>query len=153
MAAVLLSLASYVALALTIWDDSGQWRAAYFLPWNRFFELMIGCVVGLIVASGRRVRGPFASRWFGSLAAAAAVGVSLVASSVGQVPHLFWEMPAISIVTAGLLLHLEFTTRGLRRFLGTGPLGWLGRRSYGIYLCTSPCSTFCVHTCMPDTRC
>jgi peptidoglycan/LPS O-acetylase OafA/YrhL len=97
--------------------------------------LLVGAAAALLerrrgwVADGapRALAGPAA----GWLAALAATGVLLAANlpSRDDVVYL-----ALCPLVAVLVLHLVHGDSSLTRFLGTAPMRWLGRRSYGIYL-------------------
>jgi peptidoglycan/LPS O-acetylase OafA/YrhL len=67
----------------------------------------------------------------GWLAAAAVAGVLLAADTF---PRDGWTYLALCPFVAALLLHLVYGDTAVTRALGTRPMRWLGRRSYGIYL-------------------
>lgn len=84
--------------------------------------------------------GPLARPAAGWLAAGAVIGVLLAANvpSSDDVVYL-----ALCPLVAVLLLHLVHGRSAVTHVLGTGPMRWVGRRSYGIYLIHTLALTVC----------
>ena len=107
--------------------------ASYYLPWNRFSQLTVGCALAIVVARGIAPR-VVARPWFGWSAVAACLALIALAAKFYRYPNLPWQAPAIALATAALVWHLNSGMTALRRMLGAKPLAYLGRRSYGLYL-------------------
>lgn len=111
--------------------------ASYYLPWNRFSQLMIGAALAALLA--RRAAPRFVkSAAFGWTAIAACAALVVAAAHAQRYRHLAWEAPAIAIAASALIWHLSNETSSLRRVLSVKALAWIGRRSYGIYLIHLP---------------
>lgn len=103
--------------------------AAYWSTPARAAEILVGALLAVVVA-GRTV-GP---RWALLAPAALAVVVAgFVLFPAAGGPAYSGALPLVGVVSAALLLGLQ-AEGPVRRFLGLGPLVWLGRISYGVYL-------------------
>ncbi len=103
--------------------------AAYWSTPARIGEILAGAFLGLVI-TGRKV--PEA---VGRLAPA---GVALLAIAVVTFPSsggpaYNGALPLVAVVSAGLILGLQ-VDGPVRRVLEVGPLVWIGRISYGLYL-------------------
>lgn len=139
VATAVLAVASLVDMALVAHRIPDPTRA-YFGTDTRAFELMIGALLALTFEQrliggterggiGRRVR-----TGVGWLALAVLVaGFGLVTGP----PHWMFDggFGAVAVLTAVVLATVVRDGSGtLARFLGLGPVRWIGRISYGLYL-------------------
>ena len=103
-----------------------QFWFVYFFPPMRLFEFLLGVLVARIVMSGRWPRIPFS-----------AVGGLLVGSYalIFVVPFAF-RIALVALVPLALAIGTlaSANLRGRRTVLGTGPMMWLGRVSFGFYM-------------------
>ncbi len=132
---------SYVLLALESgFPGPGRLPVGYYMPWTRAFELLLGALVAVLVAStGKRGGAPAAPpRWLGWLLFLGLGGVFLIAAtySILTIAHvLAWEAPLAALLTAGLLWYVERArATGVGALLAWAPLAWIGKVSYAIYL-------------------
>lgn len=132
-------VAGWVSLTLSLrTSPEAVPYASYFLPWNRFPQLLVGCASAILLARHG------APRWvgrasFGATAVVAGVATTACAAFLPRYPHLPWQAPAIALSTAALLWHLSADSPSVwRRVLSIRPAVWLGRRSYGVYLFHAP---------------
>lgn len=98
----------------------------YYFPPMRLFEFVLGMIVARIVMSGRWPRIPFS-----------AVGGLLVGSyALTFVVPFVYRLVLVSMVPLALVLGTlaSANLRGRRTVLGTGPMIWLGKVSFGFYL-------------------
>ena len=103
--------------------------AAYWSTPARIGEILVGALLGLVV-TGRVVPeavGRLAPAGVGLLA----IAVVTFPSSGG--PAYNGALPLVALVSAGLILGLQ-VDGPIRRVLEVGPLVWIGRISYGLYL-------------------
>src|SRR4051794_8942195 len=97
--------------------------------------LLVGATVAFVerrrgwVAGG--LTGPLTRPPAGWLAALAVVGVLLAADLPGNDRLVYLVLCPL---VAALVLHLVYGRSAVTRFLGSAPMQWVGRRSYGIYL-------------------
>lgn len=96
--AVPLGLASF---ALSVWLTAGEPTAAFYNPLSRFWELLLGAVVGNIVRRGFSLQGPFADL-LSTLSVAALVATFITFSRSTPFPGAYALLPAGA--TAILLL-------------------------------------------------
>lgn len=115
---------------------------AYYLPWTRAWELLIGCALAFwLVRRGLPAAGPTEAprgRWVGwAIAAFGGFWVLLGATYTIFVDssYLIWQAPVIALLSAALIAHLDRVHRyGVGRFLGWRPVAMLGLISYSVYL-------------------
>jgi peptidoglycan/LPS O-acetylase OafA/YrhL len=132
------TIGSWVWLAATSWAAGPNGRPnSYFLPWTRCGALLLGCCVAILLTR-REAPAWIRRRSAGWLLAVVGGALMYDAASRSKVPHLGWEIPAIDMVAAGLILHLSSAVGGARRVLSAPPLAFIGRRSYGVYLFMEP---------------
>jgi peptidoglycan/LPS O-acetylase OafA/YrhL len=136
MPAVLLAFLASFALGL-IFTPLKPEASFYLLP-TRAWELMMGSALSLMV-HGRDVRG-------GWLQVMGPLGLLLVAASVvfygplTQVPGWFALLPtlgAVALILGGFASHAPVT-----RLMATGPMVWIGKISYPLYLVHWPIRIF-----------
>jgi peptidoglycan/LPS O-acetylase OafA/YrhL len=103
-----------------------QFWFVYFFPPMRLFEFAIGMIVARIVLSGRWPRIPL------SLVGVVAVG-GLVLTLVVPYPYNIALVTLVPIaLTIGSLASANLS--GNRTFLGTRPMVWLGKVSFGFFM-------------------
>ncbi|MFI7677448.1 acyltransferase family protein [Actinophytocola sp. NPDC049390] len=103
-----------------------QFWFVYFFPPMRLFEFAIGMIVARIVMSGRWPRIPL------SLVGVLAVGGLVLALAVPY-PYNITLVTLVPIaVTIGALASANLS--GNRTFLGTRPMVWLGKVSFGFFM-------------------
>lgn len=134
--AVLL-LATLASLAYAIWLTRKPEPASFYLPLQRFWELLIGTLCAKWTAGRLQGNGPQRE-----LLAAASLGLLLVAV-LGLDEHASWPGPWTMLpvlVTTVLLVTAPGTRVG--RILSSAPLVWIGLLSYGLYLLHQPVMAF-----------
>jgi peptidoglycan/LPS O-acetylase OafA/YrhL len=109
---------------------------AYFLPWTQAPLLLAGCA---LAACRRLPRGVIA----GACAALGCAGmVAVFAAANGPMPmaaHLGVLLTGCALFSVALVAGVEGgRERGIARCLSWAPLAYLGRISYGYYLCYLP---------------
>lgn len=135
-----------VSYALMAWQSTPEpWALpnAYYLPWTRAWELLIGALVAVLAARPEaRPARLLAKRWVGWLIVAGLGIVILVGSTYSILLIDFvmlWEAPIAVALTALLIAHLNAVrTTGAGAVLAWKPLVWIGKLSYGIYLIHYP---------------
>lgn len=117
---------------------------AYYLPWTRAFELLLGALVAVLLArkASHRSTAPEGGTWVGWLIGAA-FGVVLLGAWTDSIfarpSAIAWESPAAALLTVALILHLDrVRTTGVGALLAWGPAVWVGQVSYGVYLLHVP---------------
>jgi len=136
-----------VALGLTA--ASAVWMALLYQPGfdntraydgtdTRAFGFLVGAALALVWPS-QRLTGPLAAgkRWALDTAGAAglAVIVALIVGTDEYSPALYrGGLVALSVATAVVVAVAAHPASRVGRALGSGPLRWVGVRSYGIYL-------------------
>jgi peptidoglycan/LPS O-acetylase OafA/YrhL len=131
---------SYVLFVVQSAPEAARFPQAYYLPWTRAFELLLGALVAVVLSS-RPVRDAGAAvtrRWTG-WAIGVAFGVVLLAAWTDSIyvdqRAIIWESPAAAVLTVALLLHLDrVRTTGVGALLAWRPLVWVGKVSYAAYL-------------------
>lgn len=131
---------SYVLLVLESGRQTASFPLAYYLPWTRAFELLLGALVAVTLVrrhDNSDHSGP-PRRWTGWLILGALGFVFLLGATypiLVQPRVIIWQSPATALLVAVLLVHLDgVRTSGVGALLAWGPLAWLGRISYGVYL-------------------
>ncbi|WP_168914940.1 acyltransferase family protein [Microcella flavibacter] len=140
---VALAVASAVAMGLVAGDpaaDGAAASSAYFSTLTHGFGLLVGA--GLALA--RRPLALPADRAAGRIPAAvadagaitAAVGIVALASilAIDGAAAYRGGMVAVVLLTAVLLLALDHPGGRVAPLIDRGPAGWVGERSYGLYL-------------------
>lgn len=104
--------------------------AAYWATPARLGEVLVGACAAAWLAGGAHV-----PEWAHRMAPVALVGTVILAVALpaGSGPAYTGWLTPLSIVTGLLLLALQVPGR-VRTLLSSGPLVWLGRVSYGVYL-------------------
>jgi peptidoglycan/LPS O-acetylase OafA/YrhL len=136
-----------VSFALFVLQSGGQYAGrsfapAYYLPWTRFWELLLGCAVGMyLMRRDHGLREPGAEpkkRWVGWVIVFAMGFTVLVASTFTMLAnsrHLVWQAPIIALLTVVLLIHLHRVgDRGVGSLLASWPAASLGKISYAVYI-------------------
>lgn len=111
---------------------------AYYLPWTRAFELLLGALVAVRLQQ-RPVAPARTGRLWTGWALGIAFGVVLLGAWTDSVfvrpSAIVWESPAAALLTAALIVHLDrVRTAGVGRLLAWRPVAWVGLVSYGVYL-------------------
>lgn len=111
---------------------------AYYLPWTRAFELLLGALVAVRLQQRPAEPARTGRLWLGWLIGAA-FGVLLLGAWTDSVfvrpSAIAWESPAAALLAAALIVHLDrVRTAGVGRLLAWAPLAWIGLVSYGVYL-------------------
>ncbi|MCE0459768.1 acyltransferase family protein [Curtobacterium flaccumfaciens] len=130
--ALLMLLAGTAAIPLVL-TSAGHFVAAYLATPSHAFGLTVGVAIAAIRSRAPRLAVKGAAMTLFTSAAIAFVVLTLLPEAARpQARSLFTLMGAL--VGAGLIVGVLNGPRFLNRVLDEGPLGWLGRRSYGIYL-------------------
>ena len=137
VAAFGLTAASAVWMALLYQPGFDNTRA-YDGTDTRAFGFLVGAALALVWPS-QRLNGPVAAgkRWVLDAAGATglAVIVALIVGTDEYSPALYrGGLVALSVATAVVVAVAAHPASRVGRALGSGPLRWLGVRSYGIYL-------------------
>ena len=133
----LAGIASSVAAMVWLYDPADPSRA-YFGTDARLHELMVGAL--LAVALSRYDLGRIPGKLVRLIpAVTAAAGVVLLAAFAllpdSSSVYYHGGSVAIAVASAVLVLGLELAPRALpARLLSLGPMAWIGRLSYGLYL-------------------
>lgn len=124
------------AWAITIVDSDRT--AAFYAPWGRFWELLLGALLGAMAYHdriGRRLEGLVAHRGVADLLAV--LGITLIATAVTLIgpdavfPGTWALLPTVGtalLIGAGPAAWIN------RRALSVRPLVWVGLISYPLYL-------------------
>ncbi|WP_329044083.1 acyltransferase [Amycolatopsis sp. NBC_01488] len=131
---VLAALVVATVLSQAFLPDTPPWQNTsipkfwfvYFFPPMRLFEFAIGMIVARIVISGRWPRIPL------SLVGVLAVGGLLLALVVPYPFNITLVMLIPLVLTIGSLASANL--RGNRTILGTRPMVWLGKVSFGFFM-------------------
>ncbi len=137
VAAIGLTAASAVWMALLYQPGFDNTRA-YDGTDTRAFGFLVGAALAMVWPS-QRLNGPVAAgkRWALDAAGATALAVivALIVGTDEYSPVLYrGALVALSLATAVVVAVAAHPASWLGRALGSGPLRWLGVRSYGIYL-------------------
>ena len=121
-----------------------QWNRLYYGPDVRSTALWAGCVVGLLFVGGAFDRSPgltMAARLLAVPAFAALAWLVVLPSmnfSLSETPYR-WGLTLVAVCAAVLVAAGATTSGGpLRVLLEAGPLVWLGRISFSVYLWHKP---------------
>lgn len=133
---------SYGLYVLQSAPNLDRFPAAYYLPWTRSFELLLGALVAVLLAARARTAEPAtetpARRWVGWLIGIG-FGVVLLGAWTDSIwinqRAILWESPAAALLTVALIVHLDrVRNRGVGSLLAWAPVAWIGSVSYGVYL-------------------
>ena len=118
------------------WNGGSGFKPVYFSTHTRADSLLAGCLLALLLAHGIPEAADRALRrlWFPATAFVAVCLVSVLRSwAIVYSAGLTIFAVATAVVLYGVVLHGR-----LGRFLEHPLMGWIGRRSYGIYLWHAP---------------
>jgi len=130
--AVAFGAVTAASFALSVVQTATHPSAAYFSPFTRAWELALGALVAVGTDRLRRVPGALAalSTWVGlALIVGAAVGFT------AQTPYP-GALVAVPVLGAALIIAggIARPALGVEGLLGRGPVQWMGKRSYSLYL-------------------
>jgi peptidoglycan/LPS O-acetylase OafA/YrhL len=101
----------------------------------QYHFILVGCLLALVLEDGRlfeRLRFLGAGAWvYASLAVLVALQLAMPHLAVG---HLTWARPLYGLAVVAFLACVVTGDGPVQRFLRWGPLVFIGRLSYGIYL-------------------
>nr|WP_227993759.1 acyltransferase family protein [Pseudactinotalea sp. HY160] len=130
------ALASALAMALLLDPDAPT--RVYYGTDTHAFGLLIGAGLALALAPDgpRFFRGRAWQRWRFAGAGAGAIALVVLMMRVdGAAPFAYrGGLVLASLATAAIIAALPGGPSPLTRILEAGPLAWIGRRSYGIYM-------------------
>ena len=132
-----LLLVTLASLTYAIWLTRKPEPTSFYLPLQRFWELLIGTLCARWTAG--RLQGNSPQR---ELLGAAALGLLLLAVP-GLDEHLPWPGPwtMLPVLATAVLLVTAPGTR-VGKVLSSAPLVWIGLLSYGLYLLHQPVMAF-----------
>jgi peptidoglycan/LPS O-acetylase OafA/YrhL len=130
--ALAFGLVAAASFALSVNQTATHPSAAYFSPFTRAWELALGALVAVGTTWLRRVPSQVAavSTWVGlALIVGAAVGFNARTPYPGA-------LVAVPVLGAALIIAggIARPVVGAESLLGRGPVQWMGRRSYSLYL-------------------
>lgn len=120
----------------TVW----RWHCdAEMLPWReiytRFDTRVSGLVLGAVIAYVLHITPTTQIKSWGAGVCLVVLGYFLVAWDWRQPGTFVYGITLVELATAGLIVHLAGNqSTGLYRVLGSRPMAYLGRLSYGLYL-------------------
>ncbi len=138
-----LAIASAAAMALVAGDPATGGAAAstaYFSTLTHGFGLLVGAALALarrpLARPADRAAGRIPAGVADAVAIAAATGIIALASAltISSAPAYRGGMLAVVALTAVLLLALDHPGSRIAPLIDRGPAGWMGERSYGLYL-------------------
>lgn len=134
---VVLLLVMLASLAYAIWLTRKPEPASFYLPLQRFWELLIGTLCAKWTAGHLTGNSPQRE-----LLAAASLGLLLLAI-LGLDEHIPWPGPwaLLPVLATAVLLVTAPGTR-VGKVLSSAPLVWIGLLSYGLYLLHQPVMAF-----------
>lgn len=129
--AIVLSAGIAACLAVTLWAD-GDPLFVYFSTWTRIAEILIGAAFALIPIARRS---PSMARIAPVVVVVSVLMLLVAARTVSLNLDLLYRgmLPLVALVAAVAVLFVVTAPR-FGRLLDRGVLGWIGQRSYGIYL-------------------
>lgn len=139
VAGIAISYALYVLQSAPAPEGVLRFPEAYYLPWTRAFELLLGALVAVRLQERPAAEpGDEGRRWVG-WAIGIGFGVLLLAAWTDSIfvrPRaIVWESPAAALLTAALIVHLDRVgATGVGKLLAWKPIAWVGLVSYGVYL-------------------
>ncbi len=140
---VALAVASAVAMGLVAGDPAADGAAAstaYFSTLTHGFGLLVGAGLALarrpLELAADRAAGRIPAALADAAAIAAGVGIVALASvlAIDGAAAYRGGMVAVVLLTALLLLALDHPGSRIAPLADRGPAGWVGERSYGLYL-------------------
>ncbi|UFU07573.1 acyltransferase family protein [Ruania halotolerans] len=136
--AVLMGALLVASLTWSVLLTNANQPLAYFHTGARVWEFAAGGLVALALAAGPRIAGRAGviTGWLG-LAMIVSTGTLLPVSTAFPGWVAAWP-----VAGAVLVLLSGASTGGVQRLLGSRPLAWLGRYSYGLYLWHWPLLAF-----------
>lgn len=117
---------SVTAVAIAVWfgPDAAYWATPARLP-----EILVGASVACLL---HRRTVAAAARWLAPAALVAIVALSCTWPSASGPAYDGW-LPAFALLGGLLVVGLQ-PASAVRRALSIGPIAWMGRISYGLYL-------------------
>jgi peptidoglycan/LPS O-acetylase OafA/YrhL len=113
---------------------------------TRADSLLIGCLVSLLLVWNLLPRSPRfhnSTFWF-SIAGLAPLAFFVTTRDMAYQPYYYGGFTLVAAIVGVMLIHLMTTPNPMaRRILGFGPLVWVGRISYSLYLVHIPVMHFC----------
>ena len=129
---VVLGVIIFASYSLSIVQTSSQPAAAYFSPFARAWELALGALIAVTSSQLKRLPTNLAAAltWVGT-------GAILLAA-FGFTAHTAYPGSLVALPVVGAALVIAGGTAaprlGVEFLLGLRPFGWLGKRSYSLYL-------------------
>ena len=128
-----LVIAIVASFALSVAQTATHPAAAYFSPFTRAWELAIGGLVAVGTPKLKQLP-PYVARviTWGGLGAIVLAAITFDAQKINYPGSLV----AVPVLGAALIIAggVAAPSRGAESLLGLGPVQWLGRRSYSLYL-------------------
>ncbi len=133
---IMLTVAAILFHRSWLWQTGAPFRRLYYATDTRADGLMLGCLIGCLVSWGLMPRSRFAELSLKAVALVAGLYLGYLVFTTRSNPAVFkglFTLASLAITTILAVLVAWPASRGIE-ILRFGPLVWMGRISYGLYL-------------------